>query len=283
MKTKTLLLLAFISLFQNLLFSQEKGKIIYTDFEPDTVIQGYALNTYVPPKHPSTENQIDSLLHFDVDINYDSLWDFGFYAEHDSKNFLWVDIDLNTNWKYKLCNTTDPEDLSQLDYTYSGGPRHIYSIYLGDEPTVEEKKIALRYFTPEGFCYGWLSISVTSGPPVPHEVYLTTITIYEMAYCTIPNYPLKFGQKDFVDIEENIYEMSDVNLFPNPVGDKLSLQLPLNTHCNEVKIYNIAGILLKTQNNNFDNIDLSYLSQGVYIVKINLNDGYICTKKIVKK
>ncbi|MBR5603231.1 MAG: T9SS type A sorting domain-containing protein, partial [Bacteroidales bacterium] len=35
--------------------------------------------------------------------------------------------------------------------------------------------------------------------------------------------------------------------------------------------------------NDFDNIDLSCLSQGVYIVKINLNEGYICTKKIIKK
>ena len=281
MKTKTLLLLAFVSLFPNMLFSQEKGMIIYTDFEPDSVVQGYACNTF--PRHLSAENQRDSLLNFDMNINYDDLWDFGFYAEHDSKWLLWVDIDLNANWKYRICNPTDPEDLSQLDYVYAGGVNYVYSIELGYEPTVKEKKIALRHNTPEGICYGWLSISVTSGSPTSGEVYMTTITIHDMAYCTIPNYPLRFGQKDFVDIEENDYAAANVKLFPNPVDDMLSIQLSGNASCENVEIYGIDGRLMKSQNYDFENIDVSSLSSGLYIAKINLSDGNVYTDKIVVK
>ena len=104
-----------------------------------------------------------------------------------------------------------------------------------------------------------------------------------MAYCTIPNYPLKFGQKDFVDIEENEYDLSGVKLFPNPVNDMLTLQLPECIVCEEVNIYSIDGRLLKKQNSDLDKINLSSLSQGIYHVKIKLSDGYIYTEKVVKK
>lgn len=251
MKTKTLLILAFISLFQNLLFSQEKGKIIYTDFEPDSLI--YPVWFAGNP----------------LDVNYDGIKELKFKRES-----RWGYGELYYNADNIRIRELPSDSISSLS-SYINWWHYVELIPYGDY------NVGIRYTIEDGvYCYGWIRFNIKNLCDYDHD---PSITIYEMAYCTIPNYPLKFGQKDFVDIEENIYEMSDVNLFPNPVGDKLSLQLPLNTHCNEVKIYNIAGILLKTQNNNFDNIDLSYLSQGVYIVKINLNDGYICTKKIVKK
>ena len=85
------------------------------------------------------------------------------------------------------------------------------------------------------------------------------------------------------DIEENEYAATDVRLYPNPVEDRLSLQLPDNIHCEKVKIYGIDSRLLKAQDDDFESIDLSRLAQGVYIVKINLNEGQIYTEKIVVK
>ena len=41
MKIKTLLLAVFACLFSTCLFSQEKGKLIYTDFEPDSSWDGW--------------------------------------------------------------------------------------------------------------------------------------------------------------------------------------------------------------------------------------------------
>ena len=102
-----------------------------------------------------------------------------------------------------------------------------------------------------------------------------------MAYCTIPNYPLMFGQKDFMDIEENEYATTKASLFPNPVEDRLSLQLSGNVSCKNVGIYGIDGRLLKSQNDNFENIDVSDLPTGLYIAKINLNDGTVFTEKVV--
>ena len=255
MKTKTLLLLACLSLFQNLLFSQEKGKIIYTDFDNDII------------------RLVDSIC---IDINHDNILDCKVVHKWSDADLDYQTIDTYYNWEIASIHVYDT--LPIMNHTNWTNSAFITMCWMGES---EEFNFIFRHnINDHGYCYGWMRFSTCYG--FLNGVCSYRYSFHEMAYCTIPNYPLKFGQKDFVDIEENIYEMSDVNLFPNPVEDKLSLQLPLNTLCNEVKIYNIAGLLLKTQNNDFDNIDLSYLSQGVYIVKINLNDGYICTKKIVK-
>ena len=46
--------------------------------------------------------------------------------------------------------------------------------------------------------------------------------------------------------------------------------------------YGIDGRLLKTQNSDFDNIDVSNLSSGVYIMKIYLGNEENYTEKFVK-
>ena len=254
MKTKTLLLLAFVSLFPNMLFSQEKGMIIYTDFEPDSI---YAFAGY---------GQIV------FDINYDSTPDFRFVKEGNSGGDMDY-IKVYVNWKLGFCEDdsdtvslcTKWYDYCQLwDYEYEGD--HI------------DCNLALRHWVPgEGLYYGWLKAKYQ----FDNEIKEYTITLYDMAYCTIPNYPLRFGQKDFVDIEENEYAAANVKLFPNPVEDRLSLQLSGNASCESVEIYGIDGRLLKSQNDDFENIDVSSLSRGLYIAKINLSDGNVYTDKIV--
>lgn len=252
MKTKTLLLLAFMSLFTNQLFSQEDGTIIYTDFEPDTT---FAI----------TYDQIF------FDINYDSIPDFRFIKEGTSGGDYNL-VEMYDKWSIGYCANVN--DTIPLCNNWDNNWWMIY--YEGDH---FDYNFALKYYVEGvGLYYGWIRLRYQ----FDHEIRKYTVTIYDMAYCTIPNYPLLFGQTDFVDVEENEYDLSDLKFFPNPVKDKLSLQLPDNTQCDEVEIYSIDGRLLRTQDNDFDNIDLSSLTQGVYIVKITLNDGYVCTEKIVK-
>ena len=48
-------------------------------------------------------------------------------------------------------------------------------------------------------------------------------------------------------------------------------------------IYGIDSRLLKMQNDDFENIDVSDLSGGIYITKITLDNGITYTDKIVIK
>ena len=245
MKTKTLFLIAFICLSSYSLFSQEKGRIIYTDFEPDSVI--YPVWFAGNP----------------LDINYDGIKEIRFKREPRlGYGELLVD---DNNWDIKkLLN----DDIPLSSYTN-------WSSYM--EIPHGDFHVGLRHYVGnENYYYGWIRFNVRNlGDEGP------LITIHDMAYCTIPNYPLMFGQKDFMDIEENEYATANASLFPNPVEDRLSLQLSGNASCKNVEIYGIDGRLLKSQSDDFENIDVSDLPTGLYIAKINLNNGAVFTEKVV--
>ena len=245
MKTKTLFLITFICLSSYSLFSQEKGRIIYTDFEPDSVI--YPVWFAGNP----------------LDINYDGINEIRFKREP-RLGYGELIVDDN-NWDIKKLFD---DDIPLSSYTN-------WSCYM--EIPHGDFHVGLRHHVGnENYYYGWIRFNVRNlGDEGP------LITIHDMAYCTIPNYPLMFGQKDFMDIEENEYATANASLFPNPVEDRLSLQLSGNVSCKNVEIYGIDGRLLKSQNDNFENIDVSDLPTGLYIAKINLNDGTVFTEKVV--
>ena len=142
-----------------------------------------------------------------------------------------------------------------------------------------EYKMGFRKAVNGGWCYGWLRCTIILFPNYGG----CTFKLIDMAYCTIPDYPLVFGQTEFMDIDENEYDISDARLFPNPAEDRLSLRLSEDVSCMNVEIYGIDGRLLKSQNDNFENIDVSGLCSGIYIAKIYLEDGTIVSKKIVKR
>jgi len=84
---------------------------------------------------------------------------------------------------------------------------------------------------------------------------------------------------------KNNTTISNVNLYPNPAQDKITINLQglqdlagLN-----LQIYNIQGQLLIQQALQQDNteIDITQLMQGVYVAKIKLGDGSIVQKKFI--
>ncbi|PQJ77323.1 T9SS type A sorting domain-containing protein [Polaribacter glomeratus] len=79
---------------------------------------------------------------------------------------------------------------------------------------------------------------------------------------------------DDLDLEANVF------LFPNPVGDFLTLELSSNLQLQKVKVYSLTGKLIKevTQNT----LDFTRFSKGVYVLKIFTDRGML-TKKIIKQ
>ena len=83
---------------------------------------------------------------------------------------------------------------------------------------------------------------------------------------------------------ESLEELkSSLNIYPNPVGDKLYIKTEVEIK--EVSIYNITGVMVGQQTT--DNrqqtlsIDVTNLNSGVYFVKIVTNEGEV-VKRIVK-
>lgn len=75
-----------------------------------------------------------------------------------------------------------------------------------------------------------------------------------------------------------------ITLYPNPSQEKVTVESTLNGLEN-IKVYSIDGSLLKdikNVGNNMFTMDISAYSNGIYFVKITLEDGFLITKKILR-
>lgn len=87
-----------------------------------------------------------------------------------------------------------------------------------------------------------------------------------------------------VDTEEFVFG-NNINLFPNPVMDQLSISSPTAVEA-EIRIFDLSGKLLIYHSNatlgNSYSVNVSKLSAGVYFLRINTSKG-IATKRFIKK
>ena len=93
---------------------------------------------------------------------------------------------------------------------------------------------------------------------------------------------LVIGSNNELSIDEEVF--SEIYLYPNPI-DKNSQLLSLNFDDNQsksIKIYDLMGRLVFDLITNENKIDISSMSSGTYIVKINFNNQTFNSKLIIK-
>lgn len=80
-----------------------------------------------------------------------------------------------------------------------------------------------------------------------------------------------------------INDNGEVSLYPNPIKKDLYIKTP--SEKSVIKIYSLQGSLLKTvpAYQSHDQIDVSTLQSGVYLVKISGSDGKVYAGKFVKE
>ncbi len=79
-------------------------------------------------------------------------------------------------------------------------------------------------------------------------------------------------------------ENSDIKLYPVPVIDILNISLPFTADNIKILIYKPDGVEVYSSNltESITGINLSYLSPGIYFIKINTSDNNILIRKIMK-
>ncbi len=83
-----------------------------------------------------------------------------------------------------------------------------------------------------------------------------------------------------IDITSSIYE-STTKVYPNPFVDRISINNDLNIRPENVKIYDYLGNLINLNANFKNELELTFLKPGLYIVSLQLSN-YLITKKIIK-
>ena len=74
-----------------------------------------------------------------------------------------------------------------------------------------------------------------------------------------------------------------LDVYPNPTKDILNISFADDTECQSISIYSIYGRLLKSQNDNFETINIANLTPGLYLIKVRMSDGKEFSEKIVVK
>jgi len=74
----------------------------------------------------------------------------------------------------------------------------------------------------------------------------------------------------------------NIQVYPNPAGDYFNVVS--SERLARISVMDVTGRILTDVNNNTQGkIDISNLSQGVYIVKLETENGVVSTHKINKK
>jgi len=108
---------------------------------------------------------------------------------------------------------------------------------------------------------------------IPLTVPAGTVALYQAAAVW-----QDFGS--FVLSTENFTENNiNVALFPNPVNN--TLNIALDTAISKVAIYNLQG--QKVKESTTEQVNVATLSQGIYLIKIEDENGNTAMKKFIKK
>ena len=79
----------------------------------------------------------------------------------------------------------------------------------------------------------------------------------------------------------NDVAIDDFEVFPNPMKDILTIKSKNNQIIEKVNIYDTSGKMSLYAISNFNNVDVSSLKSGIYILEIITNNGTV-TKKVIK-
>ena len=283
-----------VSLLCGLAFSQN-GEIIYTDFEPDKFVDYY----------PTEDNPMPDVF---IDIDQDGTDDFVFHAENAWGRMIKLVLkrkDENAqyaDWKlrmpYLLYDENDylpilgdtiyvGDTIANIEESWYARHTFFYNLHhhIGDIPHIAPDDhcfISVRKAVDGGYCYGWINAIIYIPPENQVDDYHIYLTVCDMAYCSVPNYPLRVGQTNFSwDVVENESTLF-ATLHPNPTTGKVTIT---GKDLKQAEVFNTLGQHVATAKGQGEQmtVDISALPAGVYFVNVTDKDGRKCVRKVVKE
>lgn len=250
MKKNLFITLLMVALCCTCGFAQQ-GEIIYTDFNPDlTLVEGI--------------NSHDSIM---LDIDYDGVYDVKFFLIF--YHFTIPVYEALNGWS--LCAATDSTFLDseyiQWWHDYYLQP---YTTYIG-----------LKKVIGEDCYYGWFYTydGITKNDKGTKA---GTLFIDRVAYCTIPNYPLRAGQTSLTeDIVEN-EATAFATVHPNPTNGLVTIS---GLNLRQAEVVNTLGqrVAIVHGEGNQLSFDIGGLPAGIYFINVTDEEGRKCLRKVVKE
>lgn len=291
------------------LFEQE---LITQDIDSDGIVNGQILTsdalaiTSLTLYYVNAPNEyIEDLTGLEDFVNLESLTVNGTMVEE-------LDISTLVNLKYLNCvdNMLTSIDVSNnvlleyLDITSGGDvvPFNSFSeIDLSNNPNIHTlrasgvTKINLNNNNNNSNMFIFISCNYCIGYPEDFIIANVCIEIdnttaaqnnqYPYSEWTIYHSNMTYSYTDDVQecsLSTQTFTQNKISIYPNPVSEVLYFDLKNNISVEKVMIFDNLGRKVFEQNNVFDNISVSDLQKGNYIIKI-LSDKGIQTEKIIVK
>ncbi len=202
-------------------------------------------------------------------------------------NYGWRCYEGNNTFNTSGCPSADNLTFPVSDYAHTNNRCSITGgyVYRGSEyPNFEglyffadvcSQEIGYLRFENESWNSTFESFSgswVAFGEDINGELYVSNLSgnIFKLTDSTL-------------GVEEN--QLNVISIFPNPANNELHLDFSKTTlTVSDIIIYNTQGKAVKTVTRNDDtiqNIKVSDLSKGIYILKMNSADGNSSAQKLV--
>ena len=282
-KTITTFILAFF-VFTSL--RAQEGEIIYIDYGMNGLTHEFAGEVFDLYEYYSW--------YLDLDQNGTNDFHYNAYIEYYGPETWgcsnWVTLSFQTALtpEFPLPNVASDlqigDTISNSDVVWRGGycPPLSYGLNAG------HRYLAFRMVKDEDLYYGWIEQDVRY-VDTPVVVYYGTdclnkavVSVRQVAYCTIPNYPLRLGQTSFDwDVAEN-----EANYFasihPNPTTGQVTIT---GKDLKQAEVFNTLGQHVATAQGECERltVDISALPAGIYFVNVTDEDGKKCVRKVVKQ
>ena len=246
---KTKLILALLAILPFTRAVAQQGEILYTDLNPD------------PFLHVTVSYE-----QLCLDLNFDTIPDMCMSYHLEA---FWVDFTIRSiQDNLMLCHglnddnvIADVEDWQTICY-FVGNPDSLTNM-------------GFRYEIDGDYYYGWFR---TYNNLSERNWYFD-----EFAFCTIPNYPLRWGQTSLTGIEEeDIGTQAFATVHPNPTTGLVTVA---GENLKQAEILNTLGQVVATAQGNGHSltIDIGHLPASIYFVSITDETGRKCVRKVVKE
>ena len=148
-------------------------------------------------------------------------------------------------------------------------------MWLDDE---SQNRFAARKSSDNGYLYVWFRAYwyTTYNPFYCH------LCFDKYAYCTISDYPLRWGQTSLTEGIDETETIAFANIYPNPTTGMVTVA---GENLRQAEVFNMLGqqvCSIKGEDNEL-RINMTALPAGVYFVNVTNEEGRRCVRKMVRE